>query len=69
MILVTVPRFSLANLLLEYRYKFDLNLPVVEHCERLCESDQNYPDLPYLLLYSRDVQKCISVFKSFFFGF
>ena len=35
MILMIVPRFSLANLLLEYRYKFDLNLPVVVHRERL----------------------------------
>ena len=35
MILMIVPRFSLANLLLEYHYKFDLNLPVVEHCGRL----------------------------------
>ena len=35
MILMTVPRFSLANLLLEYCYKFGLNLPVVEHRERL----------------------------------
>ena len=38
MILMIVPRFSLANLLtpvLEYRYKFDLNLPVMEHRERL----------------------------------
>ena len=35
MILMIVPRFSLANLLLENRYKFEQNLPVVEHRERL----------------------------------
>ena len=38
MILMIVPRFRLANLLLEYRYKLDLNLPnvhVVAHRERL----------------------------------
>ena len=35
MILMVVPHFSLANLLIENRYKFNLNLPDVEHHEHL----------------------------------
>ena len=35
MILMIVPCFSLATLLLEYRYKLALYLPAVAHRERL----------------------------------